>query len=135
MLIRKEYHFWTYIVTNYERTVMYTGVTNNLAQRLKEHYDKRGKEQTFAGRYYCYNLVYYEHSQYIYNAIDREKQIKDMSRQKKMKMISDANPEWKFLNIEICGTWPPTFAGRLAKEEKKSESDWWDGLVPPLTTE
>ncbi len=52
-----------------------------------------------------------------------------------MKMISDANPEWKFLNIEICGTWPPAFASRLAKEEKNTEWDWWDGLVPPFPTE
>ena len=131
----KTYHFWTYIVTNYERTVMYTGVTNNLAQRLKEHYNNRGQDKTFAGRYYCYNLVYYGFTTYINNAIYREKEIKDMSREKKMAMISAVNPGWKFLNIDICGEWPPLYNGRLEeKKDTKSHScddDWWVGLTPP----
>jgi putative endonuclease len=136
--MRKAYHFWTYIVTNYERTVMYTGMTNNLAQRLKEHYDNRGDNKTFAGRYYCYNLVYYEYTSYVNNAILHEKEIKDMSREKKMAMISAANPGWKFLNIDICGEWPPTFQGRLQKEKDTETDDndttndvWWIGLIPP----
>jgi putative endonuclease len=139
--MRKEYHFWTYIVTNYERTVMYTGVTNNLAQRLKEHYDNRGNDKTFAGKYYCYNLVYYEYTSYINNAIYREKEIKDLSRAKKRTMISAVNPKWAFLNIEICGEWPPKFEGRLQveiqndnenlKEENMSDDEWWIGLTPP----
>jgi putative endonuclease len=132
--MRREHHFWTYIVTNYERTVMYTGVTNNLAQRLKEHYDNRGQEKTFAGKYYCYNLVYYEYTSYINNAIYREKEIKDMSREKKMAMISAVNPDWQFLNIEICGMWPPMFEGRLLRNDNKqndNDDEWWKGLTPP----
>jgi putative endonuclease len=128
--MKKGYHFWTYIVTNAERNVMYTGMTNDLAQRLKEHYDNRGEDKTFAGRYYCYNLVYYEYTTYINNAILREKEIKDMSREKKMSMISTANPGWQFLNIGICGAWPPTFAGRLPNEETDNEA-WWASLTPP----
>jgi putative endonuclease len=131
IIMRRNYNFWTYIVTNAERTVMYTGVTNNLAQRLKEHYDNRGEEKTFAGRYYCYNLVYYEHTIYINNAILREKEIKDMSREKKMAMITAVNPRWKFLNIGVCGTWPPTFAGRLPDEATKDNEAWWASLTPP----
>ena len=135
----KTYHFWTYILTNHDRTVMYTGVTNNLAQRLKEHYDNRGNDKTFAGRYYCYNLVYYEYTTYINNAIYREKEIKNMSRENKMAMITAVNPKWKFLNIDICGEWPPTFEGRFQKEDKFFQNDkvndgddeWWTGLTPP----
>jgi putative endonuclease len=130
--MRREYHFWTYIVTNYEHTVLYTGVTNNLAERLKEHYDNRGDDKTFAGRYYCYNLVYCEYTTYINNAILREKEIKDLSREKKMAMITAANPNWKFMNIDICGTWPPTFQGRLPQKEATThENEWWEGLTPP----
>jgi putative endonuclease len=128
--MKRQYHFWTYIVTNPERTVMYTGMCNNLAQRLKEHYDNRG-EKTFAGRYYCYNLVYYEYTKYVNNAIAREKAIKDMSREKKMSMISEANHGWKFLNLEVCDSWPPKYAGRLTAEAKDEEGGWWTGLVPP----
>ena len=109
---------------------MYTGVTNNLAERLKEHYDNRGEEKTFAGRYYCYNLVYYEYTTYINNAILREKEIKNLSREKKIAMINGVNPKWQFLNIGICGMWPPTFEGRL---NDKEVDEWWVGLIePPL---
>ena len=139
----KTYHFWTYIVTNYERTVMYTGVTNNLAQRLKEHYENRGQEKTFAGKYYCYNLVYYEYTTYIYNAIYREKEIKNMSRALKIAMITAVNPKWAFLNRDICGEWPPTFEGRFLLNDDKlneqadveqsdtTDDNWWMGLTPP----
>ena len=133
--MRKVHHYWTYILTNYDRTVMYTGVTNNLMQRLKEHYDNRGNDKTFAGRYYAYNLVYYEYTTYINNAIYREKEIKNMSRENKMAMITAVNPNWQFLNIEICGEWPPTYEGRLYKEDNTlnndADNEWWTGLTPP----
>jgi putative endonuclease len=145
--MRKEYRFWTYIVTDYNRNVMYTGVTNNLAQRLKEHYDNRGDDKSFAGQYYCYNLVYYEFSTYILNAIQREKEIKDLSRARKMALITLANPTWEFWNVEVCGAWPPEFEGRFLLNDKKilhnkeilndketdNENDdtWWNSLTPP----
>jgi len=88
-------------------------MTNNLAQRLKEHYDNRGKPNTFAGKYYCYNLVYYEWHQYVYNAIGREKDIKLMKREAKEVLIKEMNPDLRFFNLEICGEWPPKFEGRL----------------------
>jgi putative endonuclease len=136
--MRREYHFWTYITTNRERSVLYTGVTSNLAQRLKEHYDNRGDDKTFAGQYYCYNLVYYEYTTYINNAILREKEIKDLSRAKKLAMITAFNPDWRFLNVDFCGEWPPTFTGRLQHDESPTqkylpmdEEEWWMGLTPP----
>jgi putative endonuclease len=146
--MKRNYQFWTYIVTNYERTALYTGVTNNLAQRLKEHYDNRGEDKTFAGRYYCYNLVYYEFTQYVNNAILREKEIKNMSRANKMAMITTFNPNWTVLNVSICGEWPPTFEGRsllhdklndnerfFLNSEKENIDEWWVGLTPPPLTE
>jgi putative endonuclease len=67
----------------------------------------RGNRKTFAGRYYCYNLVYYEEFQWIRNAIAREKEIKGWRRRKKVELINASNPDWTFLNSEICGKWPP----------------------------
>ena len=110
--MKKDYNFWVYIVTNWERTVLYTGMTNNLAGRLKEHYDNRGIWKTFAGRYWCYNLVYYEWHQYVLNAIAREKEIKRWHRWEKNNLIEAFNPNWAFFNTEICGHWPPRFEGR-----------------------
>jgi len=109
--MEKEYNFWVYILTNWKKTVLYVGMTNDLSRRLVEHYNRRGNSDTFAGRYYCYNLVYTEWHQYVHNAIAREKEIKNMLRAGKVALIEEQNPDWKFFNTEICGQWPPTDFG------------------------
>src|SRR5436853_6747862 len=96
-----------YILTNKRQTVLYTGVTNNLEQRLIEHYIDRIEQKTFAGKYNCHLLLFYESFKYIKDAIAREKEIKGWTRAKKVKLISDFNPEWKFLNEKLLGEWPP----------------------------
>ncbi|WP_460979709.1 GIY-YIG nuclease family protein [Spirosoma knui] len=53
-------------------------MTNDLLRRLDEHYQSRGQADKFAGQYYCYNLIYWEHHRYVQNAIDREKEPKKM---------------------------------------------------------
>jgi len=98
--------FYVYITTNESKSVLYTGRTDNLPQRIAEHWLKRGSEDTFAGKYHCFNLVYFEHSKYVNNSIAREKEIKGWLRTKKERLISEFNPEWKFLNNEIM-EWPP----------------------------
>jgi hypothetical protein len=40
-------------------------------------------------------------------AIQMEKYIKGKKRIWKNKLITEFNPEWKFLNEEIVGEWPP----------------------------
>lgn len=92
-------NYFTYILTNKNKTVLYTGVTNNLKRRLYEHQeDAKGSKMTFAGKYNCYYLVHYERFQLIDHAINREKEIKGWKRCKKEKLIEDSNSEWKFLN-------------------------------------
>ena len=92
-------NYYVYITTNPAKTVLYVGVTNDLKVRLRQHYQHRGKKQTFAGRYYCYKLLYYAFYEDIGQAIDREKEIKDMSRQKKEVLITSTNPGRNFLLI------------------------------------
>ena len=99
--------YFVYIVTNPTKTVLYIGVTNNLTSRLAEHWSNKGSSGTFAGKYYCYNLIYYEQFQYINDAIDRETEIKKWSRSKKENLIKTKNPHWNFLNISFCKHWPP----------------------------
>ena len=96
-----------YITTNSNRTVLYCGVTNNLEQRLMEHFIGKGTPDTFTGRYNCYWLVYYEHFIYIHDAIAREKEVKKWRREKKEILIDTLNPERKFLNFELFDSWPP----------------------------
>lgn len=95
------YNFYVYITTNPIKTVLYVGVTNDLSRRLCEHTENKGNKNSFAGKYYCHNLVYFEHFTYIEYAIQREKGIKKWSRVKKMALIASLNPEWRFLNDEI----------------------------------
>ena len=96
-----------YILTNKIKTVLYTGVTNNLEQRIIEHYIDRIEKKNFTGKYNCYFLVYYEEFKYVNDAIAREKEIKGWSRAKKSALISGFNPNWEFLNEELLGEWPP----------------------------
>ena len=103
-----QYHnYYVYILTNSSKNVIYTGVTNNLRQRIIEHYLNRGTANSFAGKYYCYWLVYYEKHTYINDAIAREKEIKNLVRAQKIKIINSFNPTWLFLNKEVCDGWPP----------------------------
>ena len=103
----KQHNYFIYITTNPAFTVLYTGVTNNLPVRICEHYINRGNAKSFAGKYYCYNLVYYEHYQYINQAIAREAEIKSWGKRKKLRLIKEQNPLLNFYNREICGEWPP----------------------------
>ena len=107
MLVSNSHHYFVYITTNTNKDVLYTGVTNNLYMRIIEHYLKRGTKDCFTGKYYCYWLVYYEEFRYINDAIAREKEIKGWSRKKKEALINSINPNWTFMNKEICNQWPP----------------------------
>ena len=73
----------------------YIGMTNNLIRRVQEH--KEWKIDWFSKKYNCYKLVYFESTKYIYNAIEREKELKDWNRQKKEELIKQMNPTWKDL--------------------------------------
>jgi putative endonuclease len=89
-------YYFIYLVTNYYKSVLYLGVTNNLKRRLEEHSDL--KIGGFSNRYRCKYLVHYEKFEDINLAIRREKEIKKWSRKKKNDLIERANPDWKFLN-------------------------------------
>ncbi|MEQ8904592.1 GIY-YIG nuclease family protein [Ekhidna sp.] len=99
-------NFFVYITTNPRKSVLYTGMTNSLEQRLVEHFLNRGNQKTFAGKYYCYFLIHYERLPTPSKAIEREKEIKAMSRAQKIKLIETENPKWHFLNKSIMD-WPP----------------------------
>ncbi len=96
-----EHNYFVYITTNPNKTVLYVGITNDLERRIAEHKANRGKPDSFAGKYYCYNLVFWQRFDYVNDAIDAEKEIKDWTRAKKEELIREFNPAWKFLNEEI----------------------------------
>lgn len=86
-------------MTNIHNSVLYTGVTNDLVRRALEH--KNGIGGKFSSKYKTTKLVYYECGTDINAAINREKQIKDGPRKRKIELIEGFNPEWKDLLEEL----------------------------------
>ncbi len=97
MAVGREY--CVYLMTNAHNTVIYCGVTNNLARRVYEH--KNGLGGIFTKKYNVNKLVYYEIGDNVNAALAREKQIKGGSRKKKIDLVNGVNPEWKDLFDEI----------------------------------
>jgi len=97
------YHtYYTYILTNKNKTVLYIGVTNNLGTRLIQH--KEGmhkKNKSFTSRYKCIYLIYYEKYTWVQEAIAREKELKGWIRIKKETLINKNNPDWDFWNDDF----------------------------------
>ena len=89
--------YYVYIMTNKIHTVLYTGVTNNLMRRVEEH--KNGiNENSFTTKYHVNKLVYYEETNSVKSAIEREKQIKAGTRKRKIELINSFNPKWDDLS-------------------------------------
>ena len=90
-----------YILTNKNHTTLYTGVTADLWIRINEHISSTNPS-SFTNKYNLHKLVYYELFHSIAEAIDREKQIKGGSRQKKIDLINSFNADWKDLYEDIA---------------------------------
>lgn len=93
------HNYYVYITTNRNRTVLYTGVTNDLERRIYEHSNNMSH---WTGKYKASHLLYHERFKNIEQAIAREKQIKGWTRVKKLELIAEANPEFRSLNEDIA---------------------------------
>lgn len=102
LYMKQEKTFAVYIMGN-ERPTLYTGVTNSLPCRVQEH--KIGKGGKFTSKYKLTKLLYYEITDTPYVAIEREKEIKKMSRIEKLQLIEARNPLFVDLWNEIKGEW------------------------------
>ena len=78
---------------------MYVGVTNNLQRRVYEHKNKL--VDGFTKKYGLDKLVYFEETNDIRVAIEREKQLKHWERKWKMELIEKDNPEWEDLTKSL----------------------------------
>ena len=100
--MRLQKTYFVYIMTNRSKT-LYTGVTNNLIRRVREH--KMGTGSGFAAKYQVNRLVYFERFEDVHNALEREKRIKGWLRIKKIALIVSVNParsilRWRDLSLE-----------------------------------
>jgi putative endonuclease len=90
---------YVYILTNKGNNVLYIGVTNNLERRVFEHKNKLVKG--FTQRYNLSKLVYYELTEDVLFALEREKQLKNWHREWKINLIKKVNPSWRDLSEDF----------------------------------
>ena len=88
-----------YILTNYNETTFYIGVTSDLQKRIWEH--KNNVVEGFTKKYNVNKLVYYELTDNVETALNREKQLKRWHRQWKINLIKEVNPEFKDLSESL----------------------------------
>jgi putative endonuclease len=98
--------YYAYIVASKSRT-LYIGVTGNLSRRVFQH--KQKTYEGFSATYNCNSLVWFERYGDVAQAIDREKQLKNWSRIKKVRLIEAANPTWEDLSKD----WYPFLTSAL----------------------
>ena len=73
-----------------------SGVTNNLTRRIYEHQNKLIKG--FTQKYNVNKLVYFEETEDVTAAFEREKEIKKWRREKKDALVNSVNPQWNDLS-------------------------------------
>ena len=91
--------YYVYILTNFNDTTFYIGVTNNLTKRIYEHKNKLMKG--FSDKYNLKKLVYFEETNDINSAIRREKQLKNWHREWKINLIKSKNPNFEDLFLKL----------------------------------
>jgi len=67
--------YFVYILANKKNGTLYIGTTNNLVKRIYEH--KNNLADGFTKKYSIHNLVYFEETNDVREAILREKQMKN----------------------------------------------------------
>ena len=90
---------YVYILASKRNGTLYIGVTNDLIKRIYEH--KNSLVRGFTEKYKVHKLVYYEEHSDIYEAIEREKQMKKWNRKWKINLIEEFNPEWEDLYYKL----------------------------------
>jgi putative endonuclease len=89
--------YYVYILAS-SSAVLYVGMTNGLARRIRQHKEKL--VPGFTQKYHVDRLVHYEAFDDVRSAITREKRIKGWRRQKKIALIETTNPRWIDLSAE-----------------------------------
>ena len=89
--------YFVYIMASASKT-LYTGLTNSIRRRVREH--KLKLVPGFTSKYNITRLVYFESYEDVHKAIEREKQIKDWTRAKRVALIERKNPKWDDLSRE-----------------------------------
>ena len=87
--------YFVYILASQKNGTLYVGVTNDLVRRVHEH--KNDLVDGFSKRYGVHFLVWFESTESVEAAIEKEKQIKNWKREWKVSLIEKDNPGWSDL--------------------------------------
>lgn len=90
----KEYY--VYIMASKRNGTLYIGVTSDLIKRVYQHKNKL--IEGFSSKYNTTTLVYYEKTNDVEAALKREKQLKGITRAKKIALIVIDNKDWNDLS-------------------------------------
>ncbi len=71
-------------------------MTNDLERRILKHKNKLA--DGFTKKYNVNKLIYFETTNDVQSALEREKQLKNWHRDWKVNLISTLNPAWKDLS-------------------------------------
>jgi putative endonuclease len=94
-------NYFVYILASKRNGTLYIGLTNNLERRIYEH--KNHLVKGFTEKYSVTMLVYFEQTNDINAALQREKQLKKWNRKWKLKLIEKSNPDW----LDLAKDWIP----------------------------
>ena len=95
-------NYYVYILASATNYTVYIGVTSDLIRRVYEHREHLNPD-SFTSKYGVHKLVYFEQTNDVKSALEREKQLKGWRRSKKNALIESMNPEWKDLYPELLG--------------------------------
>ena len=105
--------YYVYILASKRNGTLYIGLTNNLEKRVYEH--KNNIIEGFTSKYGVHLLVYYEQTNDVNIAIQREKQLKKWNRRWKLELIEKSNPNWNDLSKD----WIPDLVGDDRDREER----------------
>lgn len=93
--------YYVYILASQRNGTLYIGMTSDLVKRIWEHKNKQVKG--FTEKYGVDMLVYYEETNDVLVALQREKTLKKWKRVWKLALIEKENPEWEDLYKKMTG--------------------------------
>ena len=91
--------YYVYILASKKNGTLYVGITNDLRKRTYQH--KNNLVEGFTKKYKVHNLVYFESTDDVYSAIQREKNLKAWQRTWKTRLIEESNPDWRDLYEDL----------------------------------
>ena len=91
--------YCVYILASKRNGTLYIGVTSDLKKRIYEH--KNDLAEGFTKKYKVHSLVYYEQTNDVMTALEREKKLKKWRRKWKLWLIEENNPGWKDLYNDL----------------------------------